>query len=133
VTPQDHGETYPTPVNALAEKVAMALRGAWGLGLKYQSRPSDDTIAEFNALMGKTMDAFREGPEVTLDIERLAREAGIPCDGAAFGGRPVECLRAFAASVLEEAARRLMDMDFETTRHNYYHVAANAVRDLKPK
>jgi hypothetical protein len=76
----------------------------------------------------------------TIDVERLAREAGIGIESFAdykrsnphYIAKP-EQMRAYAALVLEEAARRLMDMDFETTRHNYYHVAANAVRDLKPK
>jgi hypothetical protein len=42
---------------------------------------------------------------MNMDIERIAREAGIPCDGAAFGGRPVDALRAFAALVAEECAK----------------------------
>jgi hypothetical protein len=79
---------------------------------------------------------------VTLDIEHLAREAGIPCDGAAFGGRTVECLRAYTASVLEEAARvaeqeavdeLATDAPVDRAYNWALKHAAAAIRAMKPK
>jgi hypothetical protein len=74
--------------------------------------------------------------EATLDIERLAREAGIPCDGAAFGGRPVDALRAYTASVLEEAARAVEPRNAPEDWTEYARIkaeCADRIRALKPK